>query len=69
MNEIITFNNFQEKFKDLDKNNICTNKLQEQLFEFIPTLFNYEEEGEKLNFNILMSHLQIQTLQTANFFS
>lgn len=54
MNEIITFNNFQEKFKDLDKNGICTNKLQEQLFEFIPTLFNYEEEGEKLNFNILI---------------
>ena len=53
MNKIITFNNFQEEFKNLDKNGICTEKLQEQLFEFIPTLFNYEEEGEKLNFNIL----------------
>lgn len=39
MSEIITFNNFQEKFKDLDKNHICTNRLQEQLFEFIPILF------------------------------
>ncbi|MBL0686950.1 MAG: DNA integrity scanning protein DisA nucleotide-binding domain protein [Sulfurospirillum sp.] len=54
MNEIVTFNNFQDKFKNLDKNSICTDKLQEQLFEFIPTLFNYEEEGEKLNFNILI---------------
>jgi len=54
MKEIITFNNFQEKLKDLDKHTICTDKLYEQLFEFIPTLFNYEEEGEKLNFDILI---------------
>jgi hypothetical protein len=54
MNEIITFNNFQEKFRELDKNHICTDRLQEQLFEFIPILFNYEEEGEKLNFDILI---------------
>jgi hypothetical protein len=54
MSEIVTFNNFKEKFKSLDKNIICTDKLQKQLFEFIPTLFNYEEEGEKLNFNILI---------------
>ena len=54
MSEIITFNNFQENFNDLDINNICTDKLQKQLFAFIPILFNYEEEGEKLNFNILI---------------
>jgi len=49
----VTFNGFQEHFEELQCKNACNGKLQEQFFDFIPSLFNYEEEGEKLTFEIL----------------
>jgi len=54
MSKIITFENFPIEFETLDIEKICTDELKKNLFEFLPSLFNYEEEGEKLNFNILI---------------
>lgn len=51
-NKIIHFNNFDKSFNILNK--CIDNNLKDQLFNLIPYLFNYEEEGEKLNFDILI---------------
>jgi hypothetical protein len=51
---IVRFQNFKNKFQNFDSDNICTEELKEQLFEIIPNLFNYEEESQKLSFDILI---------------
>ncbi len=54
MSDTINFSKFEKSFKTLNTSKICKTKLKNQLFEFIPKLFNYEEEGEKLNFDLLI---------------
>ena len=51
---IVKFQNFKDKFKVFDSENICISELKEELFDIIPNLFNYEEEAKKLNFDILI---------------
>lgn len=53
MYQTITFATFDESFKALDNGNILDEFLRKQFYQFLPNLFNYEEEGEKLNFDIL----------------
>ncbi len=53
MSKVVNFNNFEELFMNLNSNDLVSDKLLHQFFEFVPNLFNYEEEGEKLNFDIL----------------
>lgn len=47
------FNDFNEKFDILNTDKLLSDSIKKQFFELLPNLFNYEEEGEKLNFKIL----------------
>lgn len=51
--EYIFFDNFNSKFQILNKNNFVNNDMKDQFCNLLPELFNYEEEGEKLNFRLL----------------
>ncbi len=53
MHSTIRFGTFKECFEKLDIGNILNEYLREQFYAFLPKFFNYEEEGEKLNFDIL----------------
>ncbi|MFW3399266.1 hypothetical protein [Aliarcobacter butzleri] len=53
MYSTIRFGTFKECFENLDIGNILNESLRKQFYDFLPNLFNYEEEGEKLNFDIL----------------
>lgn len=53
MNTISNFYSFEKLFKNLNVNSFLKTKLKKQFFEIIPNLFNYEEEGEKLSFNLV----------------
>lgn len=51
--KISNFGTFIKHFDRFNKHKIIDRNLQKQLFDFLPRLFNYEEEGSKLNFSIL----------------
>lgn len=53
MTHLITFETFGQFFDELNKANLIDENLKNQFYELIPLLFHYEEEGEKLNFNII----------------
>lgn len=53
MTHSITFESFNTFFQQLNSSAILNDKLKNQFYDLIPNLFNYEEEGEKLNFDIL----------------
>ena len=63
MYSTIKFGTFKEYFEELDIGNILNESLRRQFYEFLPNLFNYEEEGKKLNFDILfIKDLNFRTL-------
>lgn len=53
MRTVSNFYSFEKLFKKLNVNKFLKTKLKKQFFEIIPNLFNYEEEGEKLSFDIV----------------
>lgn len=50
---IVNFTNFENEFEILNTLNLEDN-FKSQLFDLIPSLFNYEEEGEKLSFKLVL---------------
>ncbi len=52
--KITNFENFTNNFDTLDSNSIVSEDLKEQLLDIIPKFFNYEEEGSKLSFDVLV---------------
>lgn len=53
MTDSITFETFGDFFDKLNSAELVDDELKNQFYELIPLLFHYEEEGEKLNFNII----------------
>lgn len=77
MRRISNFYSFEKLFKKLNINKLLKIKLKKQFFEIIPNLFNYEEEGEKLSFDVvfiknieqqkrLLPHYLFQKISSSN---
>ncbi len=53
-NQIVYFNEFQNLFATIIKNDVISKEFLDQFYEFLPSIFHYEEESEKINIDLIV---------------